>query len=245
MPLHPKFIRSAPKQIWGAIIGAGASLLGGAMANKSAERNAELNRAQADTSYQRAMADMQAAGLNPMLAFSQGGAPVANAMPQFQNIGSAASQAFAQLETSGASAQQADTASKIGIETIEKTKQEVKNLQSVDLQVKAVTENLRQEYQNLTRHGYNLVEVGNHLRQTIDKMRAEINLINDQGFLAKAQEMLAKAQKGKVENETTLSGLDIQAAQSLGNMGREMQNLGPVLKILVDILSVARPRGGY
>ena len=61
--------------VWGAIISAGASLLGGAMANRSRSSEADTNRdfqeEMSRTQYQRAMEDMRQAGLNPMLAFSQ------------------------------------------------------------------------------------------------------------------------------------------------------------------------------
>lgn len=72
-----------------AAIAAGAGLVGGILTNKSnrdmqdeaneaARRESQLNREwmekMSNTAWQRGVADMKAAGLNPMLAFSQGGA---------------------------------------------------------------------------------------------------------------------------------------------------------------------------
>jgi len=67
---------------WGAYIpaaiGAGASIAGGYMANQASAQEAKKNRQfqerMRSTQWQTAVADMEAAGLNPALAYSQGSA---------------------------------------------------------------------------------------------------------------------------------------------------------------------------
>lgn len=64
--------------LWGAVISGAENSLdrqGGTLfSHYWARRNEEFQRGQADSAYSRAVGDLHRAGLNPMLAYSQGGA---------------------------------------------------------------------------------------------------------------------------------------------------------------------------
>lgn len=63
---------------WGPILGGAASLLGGAFSNaqsrESIRQQQKFQEYMSNTAWQRAVADMRKAGLNPYLAYGQGGA---------------------------------------------------------------------------------------------------------------------------------------------------------------------------
>ena len=96
-----------------ALIAGGAALAGGAMSYFSAKEQNRMQREMAreqmafqermsSTAYQRAVKDMRAAGLNPMLAFERGGASSpGGAQPQIvPELGAVASSAMAVKEFS-------------------------------------------------------------------------------------------------------------------------------------------------
>lgn len=240
-----------------------ASLITGALGFLGGERRNQQQQAAADaantfsaqqyaTRYQTTVADMQKAGLNPMLAYQQGtgSAQPSGVMSQYQDTISPAVAAFqaqnlqeSQQEANYGSAAQARANVKVLNETVKKTVQEVENLQTTNEQTDAMIKNLVAMRENMIAENVNIKLIATQIRAATNKMLKEIPQIDSQTLLNKALALQSNANteyqhaQTDVQNkESQLKQLDLNAARSMGNIGRGMKEIKPVLDVLIPFL---------
>lgn len=182
------------------------------MATDRADASNEWSAAQYASRYQTTVRDLQAAGLNPMLAYSQGaGSPPTAQQVQFQNPVSSASQSLAQYagaEQSFASASQAQAAVKQIDATVNKIKEETKNIPVEGDRLRYTIQLLAEQAAKTAQETQSQTITQKVLAQTVQKLKAETSLLD----------------------------FDVEAAKSLDNIGRESRQLKPIVDIIRAIV---------
>lgn len=234
-------------------------------ASDESQRNREFQERMSNTSYQRAMADMEKAGLNPMLAYSQGGAslptgstasPVSFGNADFTQslyASSAARAAEADADTKGdfanaanvnamASAEQAATAAKdqrkrgsLIDAQVDKIESEIQSLKTERDKADALIKLLGQHYLNAVQENVNQVEINSQIKAIVNKLKAEIPLLKSQQFLNTMSGQLASARTKLTDEQTRSARVDANASESFGEIGATTGKLRPFLELLWNV----------
>ncbi|AXH77240.1 MAG: DNA pilot protein [Microviridae sp.] len=238
------------------LIGAGLGLLGGSSANDAAmNRQGDANAFSAQqfaTRYQTTVADLKAAGLNPMLAYTQGGgsppssaqpAPVTNSLRDAADVGTRAYSAARHAELQGAqtSNTDADTLNKRA-DTILKRDYMPAVLASSAGANQATIANLENVSRKITEEIKNIPKEGDRLDKMVTMLSQQAALMQSQRFSQAAIKANLEALTVKVGKESQMLQYDIDAVIESGNFGKEFGQYKQVLDVISNVFRAIQGR---
>ena len=234
-----------------ALIAAGAGFFGQRETNAAnvalGQKQMDFQERMSNTAYQRQVADIQRAGLNPMLAYIKGGgaSTPAGSMPQVQNpyasgISSAESSSRTSLTQKQVPKTEAETEN-IGADTILRrantmlaNANQALSFASAD-EKRAHISLMEHQSKKIAEEVKNIPLEGARLTYVVRELAASFELITKQTKTEEQRILQMTALALKTLKESDLLQFDIDAIKKSGNLGKEFGQYKPVIDTLTSI----------